>query len=267
MELQRAADLRALEAADAVIKRGGVPRGGTDVFRQVAALDDARVGEIGGKLQHVAQLADIAGPVVALELGERVLADGNGPLHARGNLHQHLAREQRNVLRPLPQRRDADVEGAEPVVKVRTKTAVADGVLQIGVARREDADVDRDLLHTADRADGALLKRAQQLRLDLQLHLGNFVEQQRAALRRLEHAELSARLRAGERALHIAEKLGIERIGVEGGAVEREEHAAGAGACVMDGLRIDLLARAALRREQHRRVAAGDAAGKVLGCL
>ena len=66
-------------------------------------------------------------------------------------------------------------------------------------------------LRAADAVDHALLDRAQQLGLQPHVHLGDFVEQQRAAGRLLELAD-AARHRAGEGALLVAEQLGFQQV-------------------------------------------------------
>jgi len=74
----------------------------------------------------------------------------------------------------------------------------------------DDADVDRHRPGAPDPVDHALLNSAQQLGLQPHVHLGNFVEQQRAAIGLLEFSD-AARNRAGKRALLVAEQLGFEQ--------------------------------------------------------
>ena len=74
----------------------------------------------------------------------------------------------------------------------------------------------------ADTIDLVLLEHAQQLRLQRRLHLAHLVEQQRAAVRQLELAEL-ARRRAGERAALVAEELALEQLARQRRAVDRDE--------------------------------------------
>ena len=61
-------------------------------------------------------------------------------------------------------------------------------------------------LLAADAPNDAVLEHAQQLRLQRQRHLGEFVEEERAAVRDLEQAGLVA-VRAGEGALPVTEQL------------------------------------------------------------
>ncbi len=66
----------------------------------------------------------------------------------------------------------------------------------------------------ADRPHLALLQHAQQLHLQRQRHVADLVEEQRAAVGRLEEALV--RLHgAGERAARVAEELGLEQVSRE----------------------------------------------------
>ena len=73
-----------------------------------------------------------------------------------------------------------------------------------------EPDVDLDGFGAAEPLELALLQHAQQLDLRGQLHVADLVEEQRAALRELEPA-LLAILRAGERALLVAEQLRFDQ--------------------------------------------------------
>ena len=77
-------------------------------------------------------------------------------------------------------------------------------------------------LRAADAVDLALLQGAQQLGLQAPVHLGDFVEQQRAAVGLLELAD-AAGDRAGEGALLVAEQLALQQVLGDGGAVDRDE--------------------------------------------
>ena len=88
--------------------------------------------------------------------------------------------------RRVAQRRQLDGEDVEPVVEVLAQLAVAHRFGRIDVGGGDDADVDRLLLPSAEAAERALLQHAQQLDLRRRHHLGDLVEEQRAAVRQLE---------------------------------------------------------------------------------
>ena len=77
----------------------------------------------------------------------------------------------------------------------------------------------------ADPDDDPLLERAQQLHLQRERHLADLVEEQRAAVGRLELALLVGD-RAGEGALHVAEQLALEQVLGDGAAVDGDERLA-----------------------------------------
>ena len=126
-----------------------------------------------------------------------------------------------------------------------------DGVLRIHVGRRDDAHVNRDLLAPAEAAENPLLQHAQQLHLRGGHHLGDLVEEERAAVRQLEDAR-AAIGGAGERPFLVAEDLALEERLGNRGAVDRDKRKRRPRAELVDRLRDELLAGARLPRNQHR---------------
>ena len=100
-----------------------------------------------------------------------------------------------DVVAALAQRRQVQVDDVEPVVEVLAEAARLDLLLEVAVGRGDDADVDRLGLGVADAEDDPLLQRAQELHLQRERHLADLVEEQRAAVGRLELARLVARPR------------------------------------------------------------------------
>ena len=103
----------------------------------------------------------------------------------------------------------------------------------------------------------ALLQHAQQLHLRAEVDVADLVEKQRAAVGQLE-AALLPRLRAGERALLVAEQLGLDQALGQRRAAHLDERLLGAQRVVVDRVRDELLAGARLAADQHRRVRLGD---------
>ena len=95
--------------------------------------------------------------------------------------------------------------------------------------------------------DHALLDGAQQLRLQPHVHLGDFVEQQRAAVGLLELAD-AARDRAGEGALLVAEQFGFQQVLRDRRAIDADERLLGAARAGVHVARQHFLAGAAIRR-------------------
>jgi len=74
--------------------------------------------------------------------------------------------QQRDVVGPVPQRREGEGDHGQPMVEVFPEVAGLDGVPEIGVGRRHDADVDWLAAGSAESANRALLDCGQELGLD-----------------------------------------------------------------------------------------------------
>ena len=102
------------------------------------------------------------------------------------------------------------------------------------------------------------LQHAQQLGLHHQRHVADFVQEQRAAVRLLELAQVP-RGGAGEGALFVAEQLGFDQLAGHGGAVQRDEGLLAPRAAVVQGARDQFLAGAGLAQDADARFAGGHA--------
>ncbi len=150
----------------------------------------------------------------------------------------------------------------EPVEQVLAERAGAHRLAHVAVRGGEDADVHRYRLRSADAVDDALLERAQELGLEPHVHLGNLVEQQRAAVGFLELAD-PPRHRAGEGALLVAEQFAFQKCVGDGGAVHAHERLRAPGRALVQVAREHLLASAALAGDQNGRVRARHLLGEL----
>src|SRR3954462_13089715 len=119
------------------------------------------------------------------------------------------------------------LDDLEAVVEVLPEVAARDAVGEIAVGGGHDAYVDAPALVLADAANLALLQRPQQLDLHTRGDLADFVEQQRAAVRRLEQPG-TVDGRARERAARVAEELALEQCLGDSAAVDGDEGPGGA---------------------------------------
>src|SRR5690606_27742515 len=132
---------------------------------------------------------------------------------------------------------------------------------QVAVGRADQTKVDGRRA-TTHRLDLALLQRTQQLDLDLQRNLADLVEEQRAAIGLLEATSPRSH-RAGERALLVAEQLGLQdRLG-QRRAVGRDKGLVHAWAVLVNVASEQLLAGAALAEQQHGRRRVGGLASNL----
>src|SRR4029077_11514978 len=99
--------------------------------------------------------------------------------------------------------RQLDWDHVDPVVEVLPEPAVLDRLFEVDVGRGYQPELGLDRLAPSDAFDLALLDGAQQLGLQVQAEVADFVQEERAVRRQLELAELLA-VGAGERAALVA---------------------------------------------------------------
>ena len=107
------------------------------------------------------------------------------------------------------------------------------------------------------RTHGALLHRTQQFHLHVQGQVGHFIQKQRAALGGLKQAGLVFH-RPGEAAFLVTEELALHQLGGDRTAVDGHEGRAAARAAAVDEPRGEFLAGAALTRDVHWGLVAGE---------
>ena len=176
-----------------------------------------------GALDRVLELPDVARPVVALEERERV----GTQLEARlvvlaAVLVEEAVREQGHVLPSLAQRRQLDHDHVQPVEEIFPKGAVVDEALQIDVRRRDDAHVDLDGIDAAQSHELALLDDPQELRLGVEGHGADLVEEDAALVCELEQALLGCH-GTREGSLDVSEQVRFQQVGRETPGVHGDE--------------------------------------------
>ncbi len=122
---------------------------------------------------------------------ERLFAD----LHARAavlaaEFAEELARQQRDVLLALAQRRHKKRNHIEPVEEVFAEVALGDLFFEILVGGGDEAHIDAQGLRAADGRKQLVVERAENLGLRLQAHVAHFVEEERSAVGALQGAAL-----------------------------------------------------------------------------
>ena len=89
--------------------------------------------------------------------------------------------QRRDLLAPFAQRRHRQAHDVQAVEEVLAEPPLVDHLLEVGVGRGDDADVDVDRPRLAERVDLARLEEAQQLGLHVERDLADLVEEERAA--------------------------------------------------------------------------------------
>ncbi len=240
-------------------RQGDAVGGELDVTRG----DAVALGHHHRARQDVLELPHVPRPGAARELGERRARQlGHRTVHARGGPANQVVDEQGEILGALAQRGQPHGDAADAVVEILAKAALGDLGRQVTVGRAHEAHVDGLCPVRPQRSHLALLEDPEQLHLHRQRHLPELVEQQGAASRLHEQA-VPARARAGERAAGGAEQLGLEERLRHRGAVDGNEGTAAASAILVDGLRDELLAGAALALDEDGQVRLDDAIQQV----
>ena len=131
-------------------------------------------------------------------------------------------RQRHDVVLALAQRRHLDRDDVQAVVEVLAELAGLHHRRQIAVGRGDQPDVDAQRPRAAEPLELVLLEHAQDLGLRARAHVADLVEEQRAAVGLLEPAD-ALLVGAGERALLVAEQLGLEQVLLERRAVHLDE--------------------------------------------
>ena len=101
----------------------------------------------------------------------------------------------RNIVDPIAQRRQRDLERVDAEHQVLAKLLLGDHLLQVAMGGADDADIDFKRLVVADAADLAAFEHAQQLGLHGLGQFADLVEEQRAAVGDFEQTRRGGRRR------------------------------------------------------------------------
>jgi hypothetical protein len=154
-----------------------------------------------------------------------------------------------NVALALSKWGKLDLHYIQPEIKVLPEGPGADRRFQIAIGGGDDANIDMPAFGRADRLHFAFLQSAQELGLQVDGHVADFVEKERAALGCFQQTLLGLH-GASERALHVAEELRFDERGHQRRTVHGGEGALLADSRVMNAFSHQFLARAALTQDQ-----------------
>ena len=148
----------------------------------------------------------------------------------------------------------------QAVKQVFTKTPVTHHLQQIARGGGHHAHVKTHNLVRAQWLNLALLQGPQQLGLQAQRHVADFVQKQGAAIGQLELARARLALGAGVGAGGNAKKLSLQQGSGNGSNVDGDKRCRGAGRRSMDGMRQQFFASPCFAQQQHRAQRLGSAA-------
>ena len=198
----------------------------------------------------VLELPDVARPVIADQRGQRRPRGGGAAPGDRLCLAPEVLGEQEHVVVAITQRRQRDPQDIDPVQEVLAESPRRHVRLERPVGRRHDPHVDPTWQVLTESADLAVLEHPQQLGLCPRRQLADFIQEQRAPIRRLEQPGAFGH-RAGERAAGVAKELRLDELIGQGRAVDRAEAPVGPPAEPVDRAGHQFLSAPALPCHQH----------------
>src|SRR5437879_406180 len=150
------------------------------------------------------------------------VCDRRGNRASRMLLHQKF-RQPYDFFLPLAQRRHPDRDYVETVIQVLAEAPVGNGFLEIAVSRGNDPHINTDRLFSAQPLEFLILKHLQKFSLQLEIHVADFIQQNRAAIGHFKHAGLLLKS-SGKRAALVSEQLALHQLRRQSRAVELEKN-------------------------------------------
>src|SRR3989441_6659643 len=262
---EHAQDVLALDLLDGEVatelRHGG--RGLCDPVRECLRLQHLGGGEDDRALDGIAQFADVPRPGIGEKCPFRLRRELLRRAARRaGEEAEKAPRQREDLLAPLAQRRDGDLDDVEAEEKVLAEVACADRVVGIATGGGHDAGGRAPGPRLSHPLELLVLQEAQQLGLDRGRDLAHLVEEEGTTFRRFHPPRLIAH-RSRESALDMSEHLARQQLLAEVGAVHDCEGTATSRALPVERSRQDGLARAAFAAQEHGNVVGGGAADHV----
>ncbi|CAI8437051.1 MAG: Uncharacterised protein [SAR116 cluster bacterium MED-G04] len=159
----------------------------------------------------------------------------------------------RDIVIPLPQRRQVEWHHIEPVIEVFTKIALGNQVRQVFMGGGDNPDIAAQQPVAANAGIGPVLQHPQQPGLGLSRHVTDFIEKQRPATG-LGKTPVMNTISPGESAFFMAEEFAFDQLPRDRGHVDGNKGLLAAFTQIMQGAGDDFLAGAAFARDHHRQV-------------
>src|SRR6266404_5857001 len=139
----------------------------------------------------VLQFPNVSGPWITDQGPHSFLGDVlDGFVHGGRELFDEVPHEIRNVCFPFAERGQRNGENIQPIVQILSKLTVSHQLPQISVARNNDTNIDARRTGATYRLEFTLLEHTEQLGLEFQWHVSNFIEKQRATIRQRKAADV-----------------------------------------------------------------------------
>src|ERR1700690_721580 len=195
----------------------------------------------------VAQFANVAGPGVRLQRGDRV----RGKVLVGCLQREEILRQGCNVFGALAQRRHPQLELTQAVEQVLAEPAFLYRQLKILVRGRHHAHVDGDFAMSTQPVIGRTVKHTQQLHLNLSLELANFVKEDGALVGQFKQSGLGG-ISAAERAFLVTKQFTFDQVLGQSGAIDVDQRLRVPIRGFVDGASDQLLACTGFSNYQNR---------------
>ena len=127
-----------------------------------------------------------------------------------GKLADKAFSQRNNIFPTLPQSRKSDMHSIDSVIEVLPKPTFPYQLLQVHIGRADEPDIHRDSLASAHPHYAAALDYPQQLGLQMQRNVADFIQEQRPAIGLFKLAYV-IRVRIRKSALHVAKQFALEQ--------------------------------------------------------
>src|SRR5579862_310165 len=161
-----------------------------------------------------------------------------------------MIRQQQYVLAAVTQGGQADLNDVQSVEEVFSKLVFGYGLDDVPVCSGNQPDVHLQFLRTSDPRESAILQKTQQLGLQGTAHIGNFVEENGAAISFLNAAGFLLQ-GAGKCAFFMTEKFAFQKCLWNRGAIDAHVTGPTAATQAVQGAGHQFFAGAALAQNEH----------------
>src|SRR6185369_13080718 len=148
-------------------------------------------------------------------------------------------------------------KNVQPVIQVRAESILVNHRFQVAIVCGNEANVRSDGTIAANSLEFLVLDRAQQLRLEFERHLPDFIEKKRALVGQFESSD-SLRQGSRKRPLLMSEQLAFEQARGNRGAVHFDEAAFFPTAQLMDCSGDEFLSRSGFPLDEDSRIGGRD---------
>src|SRR5262249_15777712 len=180
----------------------------------------------------------------------------NVPIHAERIFVHEVSNEERNVLAPVAKGGNRHWKNVQAVVQVAAERPLFHHLFQIAVRGRDNAHIHLLRPRAAQALKLMLLQYAQQLGLQIEWNVADFIEEQRSLVCQLEPPGF-AHDGACKGALLVPEELALEKTRRNRRTVDLDERPITAGAAIVNGLCDEFFACARFSLDEYTRVGWG----------